>query len=56
MQRCQNFWTGRNIYTSQFSKFKQNNFGLYRDDGLAVVKDMSGPQKLRKNCKYYLTL
>ena len=30
------------------SKFQQlnkiKNFGLYRDDGLAVVKDMSGPQ------------
>ena len=23
---------------------KINNFGLYRDDGLAVIKDMSGPQ------------
>ena len=23
---------------------KMNNFGLYRDDGLAVVKNMSGPQ------------
>ena len=29
-------------------KFQQirkiNNFGLYKDDGLAVVKNMSGPQ------------
>ena len=38
-------WTGRIIYTFQISTIKQDKkFGLYRDDGLAVVKNMSGPQ------------
>ena len=41
-------------------KFQQlnkiRNSGLYRDDGLAVVKNMGGPQseRFRRNCKSYL--
>ena len=32
------------------SKYKPNNIGLYRDDGLAVFKNTSGPQceKIKK--------
>ena len=30
---------------------KMKNFGIYRDDGLVVVKNM---KKLRRNCSYYL--
>ena len=26
------------------TKYNKNNFGLYRDDGLAVLKNKSGPQ------------
>ena len=31
--------------------FQKNTFGLYRDDGLAVIKGWSGPEieRLRKN-------
>ena len=29
------------------TKFKKHNFGLYRDDGLAVSKNISGPQSER---------
>ena len=38
----------------KFQQLKKiRNFGLYRNDGLAVVKNISGPQskKLRMNCK-----
>ena len=32
-------------------KYNKNNFGLYRDDGLAVLKNKSGPQseQVKKN-------
>ena len=31
--------------------FQNNTFGLYRDDGLAVIKGLSGPEieRLKKN-------
>ena len=32
-------------------KYKKNNIGLYRDDGLAVFKNISGPEseRIKKN-------
>ena len=32
-------------------KYNKNDFGLYRDDGLAVLKNKSGPQseQVKKN-------
>ena len=34
-----------------FPKYNENNIGLYRDDGLAVFKNISGPksEKIKKN-------
>ena len=36
-----------------FKKYNKNNFGLYRDDGLAVLKSKSGPQseQVKKNTR-----
>ena len=36
---------GRNIlFIQTFSKMQQNNIGLYRDDGLAIFKNISDPK------------
>ena len=38
---CANLWA----YLSK--KYKKNHFGLDRDDGLAILKNKSGPQSER---------
>ena len=42
----------RNIpFIQTFSKKNKNNIGLYRDDGLAIFKNISGPksEKVKKD-------
>ena len=42
---CWGLWTCWNFYTlSALTKINKNNIGLYKDDGLAVFKNISGPQ------------
>ena len=40
----------KNIQAQLSEKFEKKNFGLYRDDGLAVFRNISGPQaeKIKK--------
>ena len=42
---------GRYILNVLSKKYNKNNFGLYRDDGLAVLKNKSGLQseQVKKN-------
>ena len=37
-------------------KYNKNNFGPYRDDGLAVLKNKSGPKskQVKKSSRKYL--
>ena len=39
-------------------KYNKNDFGLYRDDGLAVLKNKSGPQseQVKKTSRKYLRI
>ena len=39
----------------KINKFYPNNIGLYRDDGLAIFKDNSGPKsdRIRKHLLRY---
>ena len=58
LRRFRNLWTGMIVYTLIYAlKFQQlnkvKNFGLCRNDVLAVVKNMSGPQsgKLKRELR-----
>ena len=45
-------WTSGNFHLNKLKNiFQYNTFGLYRDDGLAVIKGLSGPEieSLKKN-------
>ena len=51
---CELIWTYMlNLLSNKYNK---NNFGLYRDDGLAVLKNKSGPQseQVKKTSRKYL--